>query len=436
MEDIFMANRVLGLKLESVYGEASATSPDFHQQVNKAKASLGDEPLTDNGGSRTIKYAKAGAMKPEASYDYNADLKMIGHYFLAFLGNYHFTGGGEGPNTHEFWGGENQRLPSFTAWSTFDEFMKQLFGAVLDSLKLEISDAFMGGTAEWKYKTEQKIDTIPTPSEQKIIPDNPLIAFYDVALELDGAAPPGVVSSFSFEGKNNLKVEKTLGLGSRGPQIKPNAGAREIKLKLESLLVAETVDLIEKIEYGAVGNSPSECKLYKGSIKLIVEFCEDSDDKLTVFFPECTAQVEYEASGADEIGVTFNLNTLGTKIVTLKDGTTKVMTDMYVLLENDQPEIKAGEPGTSAVTFLVKDNAGTPAPVVGANLKLTNRQNGNVLTAASATNAQGQCVVNNVPYGRYDIELKDSSDKVVVTTPAYVSINESTESKSITANIN
>lgn len=430
-----MANRVLGLKLEENYGVESASNPDFHVEVSKSKASLKTEPLTYTGGGRSIKKAKAGALKPEASFDLKTELKTIGYFLMAFLGNYKFTSGGSGPNIHEFWGEDNSELPSFTGWATFDYFMKQLFGMVCDTLKLDVSDEFLDGSCEWKYKTEKKISEVPSPANQKLIPDSILIAFYDIALELDNAAPPGVVSKFSFDGKNNLNTDKTTGIGSRAPQKKPNAQQREIKITLESTLVPETVAIIEKAEYGASGDSPSECKLYKLPMKLTIDFCEDSTDKLTIFFPECLVSVEYEASDADEMDAKFELQAISTKKITLADDT-QILTDIYAKLENDQPEIKGGVAGTSTVSFTVKDNASTPAAVVGATLKLTNRQTGATLSAVAATNAQGQCVVNNVPYGRYDVELKNNSSVVVSTNPSIVSVNENTESLNLTANTN
>jgi hypothetical protein len=145
--------------------------------------------------------------------------------------------------------------------------------------------------------------------------------------------------------------------------------------------------------------------------------------------------VEYETSGADEIDAKFDLEALGTKRMALLDGS-EVITDIYAQLENDMPEIEAGTPDTSTVTFTVMDNTTTPAPVVGATLKLINRQSDDELTAVAPTDASGQCTVNTVPYGWYDIELKDSEETILDTTPSYVSINENTESKDITANIN
>lgn len=422
--------RILGLKEEAQYGVASDTVPDWHQEIEKGKAGLGSEPMTYSGGSRMIKKTKAGALNPEASYDMKPDLKRIGHYIKAFLGNYVFTGGGSGPNTHEFYGSEKRILPSFTGWSTFDYFTKQLLGLVCESLKLEVSDELMGGSAEWKYKTETKINSVPLPSDQKMIPNDLLIAFYDTRLEIEGDAPPGIVTNLSFDGKNNLNVDKTRGLGHRGPQRKPKAQAREIGLEFESTLEPETLALIEKAEYGEVGNNPSECKVYKLPLKIIVDFCEDTDDQLILFFPECNVSVEYEASAADEIDCKFSLQALGTQRVTLEDGVTDVVTDMYVKLLNNQPEITSGVIGTSTVSVSVHDCGD---PVVGAIVTLTNRATGAEIVSA-ATGAQGGCTLSTVPMGFYDITVVNSTSEVLEVTPEIVSINESTETLAITRN--
>lgn len=426
-----MGGRVLGIKEEATYGVASDTIPDWHQEIEKAKASLNSEPMTYSGGSRMIKKAKAGAMNPEASYDMKCDLKRIGHYFKAFLGNYVFTAGGANANTHEFHGGENSELPSFSGWSTFDYFTKELLGMVCESLKLEIGDEFMDGSAEFKYKTESKVDSVPDPADLKMIPDDILIAFYDIALELEGAAPPGIISKFSFDGKNSLNVDKTRGLGSRGPQRKPKAQSRELKIEFESTLEEATIEFIEKAEYGAVGDTPSDCKLYKLPLKITVSFCEDATDSMEILFPECIFSVEYEASGADEIDCKFSLQTIGSSIVTLLDGTTDVVTDMYVKLLNNQPEIKSGAAGTSTVSITVQDDASTPVPLEGATVKFTNRATGAEITSA-ATGSNGGCTLSNVPLGAYDT-LVTKTGATYITTPAKVSINEATETVVLTS---
>ncbi|MDP3013900.1 MAG: carboxypeptidase-like regulatory domain-containing protein, partial [Candidatus Subteraquimicrobiales bacterium] len=274
-----------------------------------------------------------------------------------------------------------------------------------------------------------KVDAVPDPADLRMIPDDILIAFYDIALELEGSAPPGIVSKFSFDGKNSLNVDKTRGLGSRGPQRKPKAQSRELKIEFESTLEPETIELIEKAEYGEIADSPSACKLYRLPLKLTIEFCEDANDSMEVYFPECIFSVEYEASGADEIDVKFNLQTIGSSIVTLLDGTTDVVTDMYVKLINNQPEIKAGAVGTSTVTIGLTDLGDA---ISGAIVTLTNRATGAVINS-SATSAGGAATLSTVPLGSYDVSVVSGANTLEVT-PTKFSVNESTETLTITKN--
>lgn len=417
-----MGLRVLGLKEESTYGVA-ATAPDWHQQISKGSASLGDEPIVKRGGSRMIRRARAGVMKPESSFEADVDMKRIGHYFKAFLDNYEFTDGGAETNKHEFWGGENTMLSSFTQWATFDFFEKIIVGAILSSLKLEVSDEFMSLANEWVYKTETSQPINADEYEQKMIDGDMPVMFYDVSLKLNDEVPPGVVSSFSFEGKNNPNVDKTIGLGSRAPQRKPAAQAREISLSLTSTLAPETLALIQAAEYGSIGEGPSECKLYKLPLELNVSICEDRTDSLKLVFPDCIVAVEYESSEADEIEVTFNLQTCATKKVKLLDDT-EVVTDMYVLLENDQVEIGSNvSTNTSTVNLTVKKGEVAEEGVI---IKLKDRIKGTEFTS-TATITGGTTSISNVPFGRYDITATKADTELVLDSSKIISINNASE---------
>lgn len=419
-----MGIRVVGIKQEETYG-VSASAPDFHQEVSKASASLNTEPITKTGGSRMVKRARAGSKKPTSTIEGEVDLKRIGHYLKAFLDNYQFTNGGTNPNTHEFWGGENNKLNSFTLWETFDVFEKTVVGALLDEFKMEVSDEYMTFTSDWIYKDESSEAINENEEyETKLIDGDYPLMFYDVSLELDEEAPPGIVSSFSFEGKNNLNVEKTIGLGSRGPQRKAAAQARELSLSLISTLEKETVELIQKAEYGEVGNSPSPCKLYKIPLKLICNVCEDTTDRLEIYFPACIFAVEYELSESEEIEVTFNLNAMGTGSAIKLDGN-KITTDMYCRLVNDQGEIKSSENITSSqVTLNVKDES--DKKLTKQKIRITNRVNDISFTGTES--AEGTYSFDKVVPGRYDVSIEDKK----IISGNIISINDETEEFDIT----
>lgn len=418
-----MGLRVLGIKEESEYGKP-AISPDWHQQGTKISASLNAEPVTKTGGSRMIKRARAGAIKPTSSFESDVDLKRIGHYFKAFLDNYKFTSGTK-TNTHEFYGGESTSLNSFTLWETFDVAEKTIVGALLDGLKLEVSDEFMTMAADWIYKDETMEEIDANTFEQTRVEGDIPLMFYDVSLELDDDVPPGIVSSFSFEGKNNLNQDATIGLGSRMPQRKAAAQQREITISMTSTLEKETLELIQKAEYGEAGTSPSECKVYKIPIKVIANVCENRADILEIYFPECLFSVEYEASESDEIEVTFNLQTMGTGKAKLADGTS-VMTDMYVKLINNQPEIAASADGTSNVT--VKVQKADKSPVSSVNVTLKSRDDKTISIDPSATGSDGTVTFASVEYGRYSASVEGYK----VISGGLVSVNETTENFTIT----
>jgi hypothetical protein len=220
--------------------------------------------------------------------------------------------------------------------------IKYLYGILEDKLTLEVSNEGMSVGAEWIYKTEKAdIDTNgsifqrPDPLEKEGL----FIMFYDVALELNNKALDGVSTAFSFEGNNNHDVDSTIGLGSRYPQKRAQAGKRENQLQITTTLTADTVRSILDAQYGEVGAlEPSACKLLQLPLKLTIKHCEDSAIGCEILFPKCTVRVEYSMSGVDVIEATLTLDTLGSGQVTLANNTT-VETDMYVKLDNYQEEL-------------------------------------------------------------------------------------------------
>lgn len=346
-----MVERGFGLTVEKDgYGTAidqENFSVDWFYDVDSLDLKLNDEVVTKSGSSRMDKRARPGIMKPTGSVATDADLQILTWFLFGYLDNYVYTKGAGNVNTHEFYGGENKELPSFKGVGIFDMLVKYVNGLLIDGLKLEVSDESMSLSSDFIYKTEEaKIlgvsENFPKPAE---LENNLFIMMYDVALELDNKALDGVATSFSFEGKNNHDVDGTIGFGSRHPQMRAPAGKRENSLSIVTSLTSETVRSILNAEYGEVGaQKPSECKLLQLPLKLRVKLCEISDIELIILFPKCTLNVEYDMTGADRIEVTMNLATLGSSKVTLADGNTEVITDMYVKLVNNQSKIGGSSP--------------------------------------------------------------------------------------------
>ena len=355
---IKIVDRGFGLELESTYGDTtvakSSFDPSFWNQADDVDFNLGDEPVTRSGGSRMNKRARAGIMKPTGSTTADADLQQLAWYFRGYLDNYVCTEGAT-PATghtqtyiHEYYGGEGKELPSFRGIAVYDMLKKYLYGILCDSMSLEVSDEGMTVSADWIYKTEkagiigQSGETFTRPDE--LTAEQIFIMFYDVSLKLNGSALDGVSTAFTFEGNNNHDVDSTIGLGSRYPQKRAQAGKRENSLSITTTLTADTVRSILNAQYGEVNAlEPSTCKLLQLPLEVNVAHCEDSDISLKILFPKCTVRVEYDMSGVDVIEATLSLDTLGSGTVELEDET-EVETDMYVKLVNYVEELAIPSP--------------------------------------------------------------------------------------------
>ena len=344
-------NRGFGIEVEKRYGSlnsggteiaTSSFDPDWWNHAESVDFKLNDEPVTRSGSSRMNKRARAGIMKPTGSTTADADLQQLAWYFYGFLDNYVFTlGTNSGPNTHEYYGGEGKELPSFRGIAMYDMLKKYLRGMLIDELKLDVSNENMTVGAEWIYKTESAAINESFTEPDELTNEQIFIMFYDVSLKLNNAALDGVSTAFSFDGKNNHDVDGTIGLGSRYPQKRAQAGKRENNISITTTLTSDTARSILNAEYGeANATSPSSCKLLQLPLEVNVAHCENANISLKILFPKCNVRVEYNYSGVDAIEATLTLDTLGSGTVELADGTTEVETDMYVKIVNNQEKIE------------------------------------------------------------------------------------------------
>lgn len=339
-----MSCRVFGLEPEAVYGEEKTKSQfnlDFDHEVDSMDFKLNDEPVTKSFGSRMNKQARAGVIKPTGSIATSANLQILGHYFYGLLDNYVFTAGSNSKNIHEFYGGESKILKSFRGVSVNDELVFYLYGLLVNSMKLEVSSEDMTLTSDFVYKTELAdiLDDENDYERVEALINDLFIMFYDVSLKLNGNDPDGVQTSFSLETNNNLDQDKSIGLGARHPQQQANAQKRDNSISIVTTLTKDTVRAILDARYGKVNvMEPTKCQILQVPLEVKVELCEYPGLGLTIKFPKCTLLAEFDSSGIDDVEATLNMATLGSDTVELLDGT-EVITDMYVKLVNNMPEI-------------------------------------------------------------------------------------------------
>lgn len=340
-------DRGFGLEPETTYGETVAKSAydlDWFVEADQNRFSMNRPPVRKRGSSRMNKKARAGISKPSGDTEHDVDLQRIGHYFLGYLDNYVYTAGSGSVHTHEFYGGEGKELQSFRAITMQDSLKKYLTGLLINTLGLEVSDDSMTVTANWVYKDEKAGIIGVDEGEEFIRPDelddDLFIMFYDILVKLNNKTllgDNGIVTSLNFSGNNNLAQDDSIGFGAMRPQARALAGDRDNNIALVMSLTSNILDDILAMEYGEVGaRELNNCKIMNVPLELNIALCEYANQSLKILFPNCTVDVTYDGSGTEVIKANLSLDSLGADTVTLADGTTEVVTDMYVKLVNKQ----------------------------------------------------------------------------------------------------
>lgn len=345
-------DRGFGLELESNYGETVSTSEyelDWFVEADESNFSMNRDPIRKRGSSRMNRKARAGISKPSGNTEHDADLQRIGHYFRGYLDNYQYTAGSGSIHTHEFWGGEGKELQSFRAITMKDALKKYLTGLLINTLGFEVSDDSMNVTAEWVYKDEKAeiigVDEGAVFERPDELEDDLFIMFYDILVKLNNKnllGDNGIVTSATFSGNNNLAQDDSVGFGAMRPQIRALAGDRDNNMSLVLSLTTNILDDLLAMEYGEVGaRQQSQCKILNVPLELNIALCEYANQSLKIVFPKCTVKVTYDGSGTEVIKANLTLDSLAADTITLEDGTTEVLTDMYVCLKNKQAELNA-----------------------------------------------------------------------------------------------
>lgn len=313
--------------------DALPTTPapaDWHVDIASATLdSPSDAHLEYEGGfGRGRRVHRPGFYAPSGNVVYATDVKTILSVLRWTLGGYAFTA--DSPhNLHELWGDEDRELPTFTTRLGKDLFEHVFVGCVVNSLQLEVSDAFAQITLDLVSAKDYKATLLGLSA--LLLPEEYPLSFPDVQFFVGGVERSAATRNLSLTIANNASAEQGRGVGSRYPNRIPGE-SRAVDMSL-GLRFEDTTDL-ERFWGSATGVSDGG----SDETDLRILMSAGDDGTVDIELPRALyTDVGIQGSGRSEIEQSISVQAF-TGPVTLEDGTTEVETDLYVRVSNDQPD--------------------------------------------------------------------------------------------------
>lgn len=286
----------------------------------------------------------AGFYNPSGSISYQINIDTVAAFLKWALGGYAFTAGVPGPpiapSIHEAWGSDTRILPSFQSRLGKDTFEHLFQGTVIDTLTLSVEDATTSAEAECSAAIDGKDTSQNGVVVYNKLPNAKVIPFHAAAVTIAGVLQARKIKNLELSISNNLDAEAGRYLGSRYPGRIP-ANEREVALTLE--MDASDTAQLERLWGSSSGPTidgavvfPIEITFFGGNNASGVP------QNLIVNIPKAFySTVESQPEGRDEMVQSVEAMTLKGPI-TLADGTTQIVTDIYSKVNNMTPIIEAG----------------------------------------------------------------------------------------------
>lgn len=222
--------RYCGFCEEYSFNPASAPEAKFHIDIASATLDAPSDPNLhfEGGMSRGRKIIRPGYYVPAGNIVYAIDIRSIGYFLKWALGNYKFTDGGVGTNTHEIYPKENTILPSFTVRLGKDFFEHVFRGCIMNGLELAIEDDFIFATLDIIGARDTR-DTLKEIAALTLFNENNL-SFVDASLTLGETDYNCKIKNLTINITNGADAGTGKGFGQRHPCRIP-VGNRNIDIK-------------------------------------------------------------------------------------------------------------------------------------------------------------------------------------------------------------
>lgn len=287
------------------------------------------EIIVPGGMGRMSRRKRKGFYSSGGGIEYPVDINSIGYLMRGVLDKYQFTAA-EAPatiNTHEFYGGNENELTSWTYRVGKDVHEHIFAGCSTNSLTLSVSDGLASASLDI-FGGPDDTDTLKSYSDfSSKLPTGYPMAFYDVSATVNSVDSSAICRSVQLAINNNLGRDSGRCIGSCYPSTF-KAGDRLVEATLEM----QFNDLTHQTLFWGDAGGPAA----DGStpFPLVIEMAGGSNQKITFSMPNCMmTSAPQQPRGRDILYQTITVRALLEEDVALKDLST-VDTDILVTLEN------------------------------------------------------------------------------------------------------
>jgi len=325
--------RYAGLAEEYSFNIASPPDAIFHIEIASTTLDVPDNPnlVFEGGLYRGRKTIRPGYYVPAGNIVYPIDIRSFGYFMKWALGEYVFTDGGGGTNTHEMYGKDNNIIPSLCAHIGKDGFGEHIFsGLTINSVEIVIENDYILCTVDMVGAKDTKT-TIKAIADLTLFNEN-LLSFVDASMTFGVGNYNCKVKSLTLNITNNADTEAGKGVGSRYPCRIPVA-ARDVNFSGNLWFEDDTE--YQKYWGGASGISDDG----PTNEAIVITIDSGDDGSIEINMPKAVyTNLAAQPSGRGEIVQGFSGIAL-IDTVTLADAVTEVNTELLVTIESNNEDM-------------------------------------------------------------------------------------------------
>ena len=325
--------RYAGFCEESEFNPAVPPEAKFHIEI--ASATL-DEPnnpniMFESGLTRGRSDIRPAYYVAGGNIVAPINVRMIGYFLKWAMGEYVFTDGGGGTNTHEIYGKEDIVLPSFTTRLGKDHFEHVFTGTVINTMTIEVGGDWLLCTIN-NFAARSYKDDLKTIADLSLFNEKKL-TFIAAGVTFGGVNYNCKIRNLTITLNNNIPSDRGKGVGTRFPCRLP-VGARDVD-------VSGTLHFLDSTEYEKFWNQANGISATEGpgDEEIIISIDSGSDGSLELKFPKFQlTSIAANPSGRDPIDQSFSGYAI-VDTVTLADEVTEVETELLATLENNNDDM-------------------------------------------------------------------------------------------------